>query len=413
MRRLIGILIAVGIVAAGASAASAQVLRVGTWHRIPGQFSSIQNAVNAARPGDSILVAPGDYKTTTVHFPKGVSNFPAAVLITTGGVTLRGMNRVGVMVDGTVPGTPLCSSAAAAQSYGPSSSASGSSSSSGGYSRHAARAASEGTGLNGVEIYKAPNVTVQNLSTCNFLGGSDDAGNGIWWNGGADSGLVGGYGYTGSYLTATSTFYNNETTAAQYGIFSSNWNGGTWDQIYASNFNDSGFYIGACQQQCNQTLDHGWSEDNALGYSGTNSGGPLVIENSQFDHNEDGFDTNSQDADFPPPQNGACPNNGVSPITHTPLVLGVHAQQRARQQQSERPRGGISGGGSGGHRDVGFRRPQRHDHGQHIRQQRRLGLHPGALPRQHYAALHRGDPNRRPVRLRRIRRRGAQQHLRP
>jgi hypothetical protein len=59
-------------------------------------------------------------------------------------------------------------------------------------------------------------------------------------------------------------------------------------------------------------------ENNALGYSGTNSGGALVIENSQFDNNEDGVDTNTQIAgDPPPPQNGACPNGGTSPITHT------------------------------------------------------------------------------------------------
>ena len=32
------------------------------------------------------------------------------------------------------------------------------------------------------------------------------------------------------------------------------------------------------------------------------------MKNSQFDHNEDGFDTNSQNGgDNPPPQNGACP----------------------------------------------------------------------------------------------------------
>ncbi len=37
-----------------------------------------------------------------------------------------------------------------------------------------------------------------------------------------------------------------------------------------------------------------------------------MIENSQFDHNEDGFDTNSQNADEPSPQNGACPP-GVDP----------------------------------------------------------------------------------------------------
>ena len=59
-------------------------------------------------------------------------------------------------------------------------------------------------------------------------------------------------------------------------------------------------------------------EYNALGYSGTNSGGQLVVKNSQFDNNEDGFDTNSQNNDdWPSPQDGACPNGGTSSITHT------------------------------------------------------------------------------------------------
>ncbi len=59
-------------------------------------------------------------------------------------------------------------------------------------------------------------------------------------------------------------------------------------------------------------------EFSALGYSGTNSGGSIVIENSQFDNNKDGVDTNTQiDGDAPAPQNGACPGNGTSPITHT------------------------------------------------------------------------------------------------
>ncbi|MHB1488510.1 MAG: hypothetical protein ACYCZM_13315, partial [Acidimicrobiales bacterium] len=111
--------------------------------------------------------------------------------------------------------------------------------------------------------------------------------------------------------------YGGESTAAAYGIFSSDWSGGTWDQTYASNFNDSGYYIGACQQACNQTVDHAHAEYNALGYSGSNSGGQLVVENSEFDNNQDGFDTNSQNGDNPPPQNGACPNGGISPITHT------------------------------------------------------------------------------------------------
>jgi hypothetical protein len=59
-------------------------------------------------------------------------------------------------------------------------------------------------------------------------------------------------------------------------------------------------------------------EYSALGYSGTNSGGAIVIENSEFDNNQDGFDTNTQIAGDPPaPQNGACPRNAMSPITHT------------------------------------------------------------------------------------------------
>jgi hypothetical protein len=173
-------------------------------------------------------------------------------------------------------------------------------------------------GRNGIMPYKANNTRIDNLTTCNFLNGeAGDNGNEIWWNGGAGSGKVGGHGYWGDYLTATDTYFHNESTVPQYGIFSSNWNGGIWNYTYASGFNDSGYYIGACNQVCNQVLNHGWAEYSALGYSGSNSGGSLIIKNSQFDKNEDGFDTNSQNGDNPPPQNGACPNGKISPITHT------------------------------------------------------------------------------------------------
>jgi hypothetical protein len=65
-------------------------------------------------------------------------------------------------------------------------------------------------------------------------------------------------------------------------------------------------------------MENAWMEYNALGYSGTNSGGSMVFKNSQFDNNEDGFDTNTQiNGDPPAPQNGACPNGATSPITHT------------------------------------------------------------------------------------------------
>jgi len=297
--------------------AGAQVLRVGSYEGIPGQYQSIQAAVAAATPYDWILLGPGDYKTTSTSSVTGSGEvYPAGVLIATPDLTLRGMNRDTVIVDGTKPGTPPCSSAPANQNYGPST-------------------AGGPGGLNGVMVWKADDVSVENMTACNFLAGAGGnagteggtgssyiSGNEFWWNGGYDSATVGGWGFDGSYLTATSTFYDSssaqtEASAAEYGIFSSDWSGGTWDNVYASNFNDSGLYIGACQQICDQTVDHAWAEYNALGYSGSNSGGSLVVENSQFDNNEDGFDTNSQNGDNPPPQDGACPSNGFSPITHT------------------------------------------------------------------------------------------------
>jgi hypothetical protein len=298
MRRFV--LLAAAMAVLPAAAANARVLRVGTFHGIRGQYRSIQAAVSAARRGDWILVAPGDYKTHSSRTPKGRSDRPAGVLITTPDLHLRGMNRNTVIVDGTKSGS-ACNNQRRAQNFGP---------------NHGKGP----LGLNGIMIYKADNVWVQNLTACNFLGGSGGdggTGNEIWWNGGDGSYQIGGWGYVGSYLTATSTFFKNETSAAEYGIFSSNWSGGTWNQSYASNFNDSDYYIGACQQVCDQTINHAWGEYSALGYSGSNSGGRLVVENSQFDNNEDGFSTNSQNGDNPPPQDGACPDNGISPITHT------------------------------------------------------------------------------------------------
>ena len=309
MRRVLLALFTVSAVCALPPLAGASVLRVGSFHAIKGQFTSIQAAVKAAKPGDWILIGPGDYKTapSSISSPKGHSEFPSGVLITKRELHIRGMNRNTVIVDGTKPGSGRCSRAASAQNFGRSA-ASGATA--GGYPRTAA--ATGPSGVNGLMVWKAANVSIENLTACNFLGGSAVAGNEIWWNGGAGSGKVGGHGFYGAYLTATSTFYKNENSAATYGIFSSNWSGGTWDRTYASNFNDSGYYIGACRQVCDQTLNHGWGEYSALGYSGSNSGGRMLIENSQFDNNQDGFDTNSQNGDNPPPQNGACPA-GVKP----------------------------------------------------------------------------------------------------
>ena len=150
--RLLGLALALGALLAFTATASASVLRVALSHP-PGtaaaQFDSIQAAVDAARPGDWILIAPGDYHERgdyTTHQPADEAG--AGVLITTPNIHLRGLDRNGVVVDGTKPGSPACSSAAADQDFGP-----------------------RGLGRNGVEVFKADGVTVENLTVCNFLNG--------------------------------------------------------------------------------------------------------------------------------------------------------------------------------------------------------------------------------------------------
>ena len=280
-----------------------RVLRVGTYKGIKGKFKSIQAAVNKARPGDWILVGPGDYHESYDQVTGPASEDgppPAGVLITKKGLHLRGMSRKKVIVDGTLPHKGKhCSSDPAVQDFG-------------------VNTPDGPQGRNGIVVFKANHTRIDNLTVCNFLVGSSGQGNEIWWNGGDGSGQIGMGPFKGSYLSATSTYYGGDSTAAGYGIFTSNSRGsGKLFQTYASNFSDSGYYIGACQS-CNQVLDHAWSEYSALGYSGTNSGGWLVVKNSEFDNNQDGFDTNSQNNDdAPSPQNGACPGNATSSITHT------------------------------------------------------------------------------------------------
>ena len=280
------------------------MLLVGTFNGHAGQYTTIQAAVNAAQPGDWILVAPGDYHERDDE--SGPQSYLSAggfggVLITKSNVHLRGMDRNSVVVDGTKAGRESMQREGERPGLRDR-----------GRGRQAQRAQRHRRVEGRRRLDRQPH-RVQ------LLGGRPPSGNEIWWNGGDGSGKIGLTGYEGSYLTATSTAFVNEDTAAQYGIFASNSAGpATWTTTYASNFNDSGMYVGACLQVCNITIDKAWMEYSALGYSGTNSGGAVVIKNSEFDNNQDGFDTNTQIAGDPPaPQNGACPGNAISPITHT------------------------------------------------------------------------------------------------
>jgi hypothetical protein len=287
MRRRLAVL-TLGVVLSLSGAAGAKVLTVGSYHGIRGQFRSIQAAVNAAKPGDWILIGPGDYHEQGV---RGASE-PAGVLIRTPRLHLRGMNRNRVIVDGTKSGARPCSSRPSDQEF-------------------------TRRGRDGVEAFKASGVYIENLTVCNFLTDrSTDEGNEIWWNGGDGSGKIGLGSWWGDYITATSTYSKGvRPPYGAYGIYVSNSRGpGVVDHSYASNMGDSGYYVGACRD-CNAVITHAHAQFSALGFSGTNSGGKLILENSEFDHNKSGPTTNSENNDdAPSPQSGLCPHGEPGPL---------------------------------------------------------------------------------------------------
>ena len=71
-------LLAVAVVGVAAVPARSAVLRVGTWKGRPGAYTSIQDAVDAAQPGDWILIAPGDYHEQADHGASGPATEPGA-----------------------------------------------------------------------------------------------------------------------------------------------------------------------------------------------------------------------------------------------------------------------------------------------------------------------------------------------
>ena len=164
-----------------------------------------------------------------------------------------------------------------------------------------------GAGRNGIEVFKVDGVTIENLTACNFLDGNGSGGNQIWWNGGDGSGVIGMGSYHGAYLTASTTYYS-DANSASYGIFASNARGpGVIERSYASNMSDSDFYVGACPD-CNAVLRRVHAQNSPQGFSGTNAGGHLVLEQSEWDHNRVGIaSTTLANEDRPSPQDGACP----------------------------------------------------------------------------------------------------------
>ena len=284
------------------AAAAAKVLRVGRYHGVAGQFRTIQSAVNAAHPGDVVLIAPGVYHERAdysgPYSAKGKDEPKAGVWIDTPRITLRGLDRNGVIVDGTKPGSGSCSSAKSRQDLGPI----------GAHHKH--------LGRNGIEVYKAAGVKLENLTVCNFLK-NPEGGNQIWFNNGDGSGKPKAGSFLGEYLSATDSYYGGTGgPVGSYGIFTSNDSGpGKILHTYASNMDDSDYYVGACRD-CNTVISDAHAQYSALGYSGTNSGGHLVLEHSEWDHLKTGIVTNSQNNDdAPSPALGWCPGSTSTSCT--------------------------------------------------------------------------------------------------
>ncbi len=199
---------------------------------VPADAPTIQTAVNAARPGDLVLIAPGVYHE--------------AVRVTTADITIRGEDRNRTILDGQ-------------------------------------------SKLPNAFTVTADNVVIENMTAHHYVG------NGFFWTQQT--------GYRGSYLTA----YDN----GDYGIYAFGSRRGQFDHSYASGSPDSGFYIGQCFP-CDAVITNVISEYNALGYSGTNAGGNLVLENSEWAHNGAGILPNTLDTEKMPPERGtSLINNNV------------------------------------------------------------------------------------------------------
>lgn len=194
----------------------------GVVRNVPADFPDIQSAVDAADPGDLVLVAPGVYHES--------------VTVITPSLTIRGADRNRTILDGDFERT------------------------------------------HGIQVVEADGVAVENLTVRHFTL------NGVYW-----TGVI---GYRGSYITA----YNN----GDYGVYAFNSVDGVFEDSYASGHPDSGFYIGQCIP-CNATIRRVISENNALGYSGTNAGGDLYLIESIWRYNRAGVAPNTLDSELNPP----------------------------------------------------------------------------------------------------------------
>jgi hypothetical protein len=138
------------LAACSPGSSSPAVLLVGTYHGHTGDYGSIQAAVDAAKSGDWILIAPGDYHEDDDAHVTSASQLSTGehggVLVHASDLHIRGMNRDTVIVDGTKAGAPTpCSSDPQYQNFGP-------------------VVGGKAQGRNGIVVWKANDVSVENLT---------------------------------------------------------------------------------------------------------------------------------------------------------------------------------------------------------------------------------------------------------
>ena len=135
---------------------------------------------------------------------------------------------------------------------------------------------------NAIDV-EADGVTLENMSAHNFRA------NGFYWDGVE--------GFAGRYLTVWNV--------GLYGIYAISSRGGIMEESFVSGAGDAAFYIGECNP-CDATVRNVTATLSALGYSGTNAGGNLVVEDSKWLLNYVGILPNSFDVGLePPPQRDA------------------------------------------------------------------------------------------------------------
>jgi hypothetical protein len=126
----------------------------------------------------------------------------------------------------------------------------------------------------------ADDVVVENLTVRNYTE------NGVYWTGGVD-------GYRASHVVSV----NNRI----YGIYAFRSIHGRFEHCYASGSDDAGYYIGGVQPG-HAVITDCVAERNAQGFSGTNTGGDIVIRDSIWRHNVAAITPNSLDSQRNPPQ---------------------------------------------------------------------------------------------------------------